>query len=182
MTESTLDSAAPDEVPTFEPGAVASRDAEVRALHASARWVSLALTVVAVVAFLGGAALLEQSGDGMRLGAIALLGLAGSGVGALTSLLARYSAGFELENGERVPPAAEGALYHRRIAFCFIVRPVLGVLVAPLIVGGVTLFMSRHEDFKNSADAMMLVSFVGGLYAKSVLEAAKSAFKVVFRA
>lgn len=182
MTGSTLASAAADREPASEAGADASRDAEVRALHSSARRVSLALAVVAVPAFLEGAALLEGPGDGMRLAAIALLGLAGSSVGALTSLLARYSAGFELADGERVPPAAEGALYHRRIAFCFVMRPVLGVLVAPLIVGGVTLFMSRHEDFENSVNAMMLVSFVGGLYAKSVLEAAKSAFKVVFRA
>ena len=49
--------------------------------------------------------------------------------------------------------------------------------------GGVPPFdRVKVEDFENSVNAMMLVSFVGGLYAKSVLEAAKSAFKVVFRA
>ena len=176
-----MELAAPDSEAAANASAVARRDAEVRALHASARLVSIGLTVV-VLSFMGGVALLEDASDFVKMGGVAFLGLSGSGVGALTSLLARYAAGFELENGERVPPAAAGEVYHTRIAFCFVMRPVLGVLVAPLIVGGVSLFLSRHEDFTNSLDAMMIVSFVGGLYAKSVLEAAKSAFKVVFRA
>ena len=113
---------------------------------------------------------------------VALLGMAGSGVGALTSLLGRYAAGFKLESGDLVPPDAEGETYDRRISFCFLVRPALGLLVAPLIVAAVALFFKSHEDFKGSADAVMVVAFIGGLYAKSALEAAKNAFKVVFRA
>ena len=135
-----------------------------------------------VGSFVLGIAILEQPDNLLKMGGVALIGFAGSGVGALTSLLMRYATGFELASGERAPPSAEGEVFHRRIAFCFVMRPVLGALVAPLIVGGVTLFLSRHEAFRNSVDAMMLVSFAGGLYAKSILEAAKNAFKVVFRA
>jgi len=126
--------------------------------------------------------ILQAPGQLTRMTGVALVGFAGSGVGAFTSLLARYANGLELADGAHVPSAAEGELYHRRLAFCFLMRPVLGALVAPLIVGGVTLFVTRHEDFTNSFNAMMIASFVGGLYAKSALETAKNAFKVVFRA
>lgn len=155
---------------------------EVRALHASARTLAVALAAATVAAFVAGLGILQQPEHLLKMTGVALIGFAGSGVGALTSLLARYATGLELANGERSPPAAEGEVYHRRIAFCFAMRPVLGALVAPLIVGGVTLFLSRHEAFVNSVDAMMLVAFAGGLYAKSILETAKNVFKVVFRA
>lgn len=163
-------------------GSAPHDDAEIRTLHASARLTAVALTVAIVAAFVAGLAILERPDHLLKMTGVALVGFAGSGVGALTSLLARYAAGFELANGDRSPPAADGEVYHRRIAFCFVMRPVLGALVAPLIVGGVTLFTSRHEGFVNSVDAMMLVAFAGGLYAKSILETAKNVFKVVFRA
>ncbi|MFO1311092.1 MAG: hypothetical protein U1F41_03405 [Burkholderiales bacterium] len=155
---------------------------EIRALHASARAVAIVLTLAVVATFMAGIGILQAPGQLTRMGGVALIGFAGAGVGALVSLLARYATGLELANGERSPPGVEGELYHRRIAFCFVMRPFLGALVAPLVVGGVSLFVSRHESFTNSVDAMMLASFIGGLYAKSILEAAKNAFKVVFRA
>lgn len=162
---------------------VAAHDSpEVRALHVSARLVAVVLTVAVVATFIAGLGILQVPSQLTKMGGVALIGFAGAGVGALTSLLARYAAGFELASGERSPPGAEGEVYHRRIAFCFLMRPFLGALVAPLIVGGVSLFVSRHESFTNSVDAMMLASFIGGLYAKSILETAKNAFKVVFRA
>lgn len=171
----------------LEPGAAGTdapvgRDAELRALHASARVVAVVLAAAIVATFVAGYAILQQPEQMLKMTGVALIGFAGAGVGALTSLLARYATGVELASGERSPPAADGELYHRRIAFCFVMRPVLGALVAPLIVGGVTLFTSRHEGFANSVDAMMLVAFAGGLYAKSILETAKNVFKVVFRA
>ena len=159
-----------------------ARGAEAAALHASARRTALALTVAVVAAFVAGIGILQAPEQLTKMTGVALVGFAGSGVGAFTSLLARYASGLELADGTRVPAAAEGELYHRRLAFCFLMRPVLGALVAPLIVGGVTLFVTRHEDFTNSFNAMMIASFVGGLYAKSALETAKNAFKVVFRA
>lgn len=155
---------------------------EVRALHASARLVAIGLTLAVVAAFMAGLGILQVPNQLTRMGGVALIGFAGAGVGALVSLLARYATGLELASGERSPPGVEGEVYHHRIAFCFVMRPFLGALVAPLVVGGASLFVSRHESFTNSVDAMMLASFIGGLYAKSILEAAKNAFKVVFRA
>jgi len=159
-----------------------ARGPEAAALHGSARRVALALAALSVVAFTSGIGILQAPDQLLKMTGVALVGFAGSGVGAFTSLLARYANGLELADGTHVPASAEGELYHRRLAFCFLMRPVLGALVAPLIVGGVTLFMTRHEDFTNSFNAMMIASFAGGLYAKSALETAKNAFKVVFRA
>lgn len=163
-------------------GAATHDSPEVRALHVSARLVAVVLTVAVVAAFVAGLGILQVPSQLTKMGGVALVGFAGAGVGALTSLLARYATGFELASGERSPPNAEGEVYQKRIAFCFVMRPFLGALVAPLIVGGVSLFVTRHESFTNSVDAMMLASFIGGLYAKSILETAKNAFKVVFRA
>ena len=179
MAEAVVDESPAQEV--AEP-ADPARGPEATALHASARRVALALGVASVAAFTAGIGILQAPDHLLKMTGVALVGFAGSGVGAFTSLLARYANGLELADGTHVPAAAEGELYHRRMAFCFVMRPVLGALVAPLIVGGVTLFVTRHEDFTNSFNAMMIASFVGGLYAKSALETAKNAFKVVFRA
>lgn len=151
-------------------------------LHQTARLLAAVLTFICVTSFLAGRSLIGTTVDMQHIVGIALIGMSGSGVGALTSLLARYAAGFELEDGTRIPANAEGEVYNRRIGFCMLMRPVLGLLVAPLLVLGIALFFKTHEDFKGNADAVTLVAFIGGLYAKSVLEAAKNAFKVVFRA
>ena len=151
-------------------------------LHRTARLLAFTLTVVCVGSFLLGRPLIAETLSINQMLGVALVGMSGSGVGALTSLLARYAAGFELDDGTRVPLTAEGDLYNRRIGFCMLMRPVLGLLVAPLLVAGIALFFKSHEDFKGSADAVTVVAFLGGLYAKSLLEAAKNAFKVVFRA
>ena len=160
----------------------ASRNAEIEHLHRTARTIAIVVALVSIGSFLAGRDLVEGTVGMQHLMGVALLGMSGSGVGALTSLLGRYAAGFKLESGVLVPPDAEGETYDRRIAFCFLARPALGLLVAPLIVGAIALFFKSHEDFKGSADAVMVVAFIGGLYAKSALEAAKNAFKVVFRA
>ena len=158
------------------------RQPEIERLHRTARTIAILLGAISIAAFLVGRSLIDGTVGMEHLMGVALLGMAGSGVGALTSLLGRYAAGFELEDGVRVPPNAEGEVYDRRISFCFLVRPALGLLVAPLIVGAIAMFFKSHEDFSGSADAVMVVAFIGGLYAKSALEAAKNAFKVVFRA
>jgi len=168
--------------PTDAPAADASPDALVQDLHRTARLLAAFLTAVCIAGFLWGRSFVAETVSTYHMLGVALIGMSGSGVGALTSLLARYAAGFELEDGTRVPAQAEGEVYGRRIGFCMLMRPVLGLLVAPLLVAGVALFFKSHEDFKGSADAVTIVAFIGGLYAKSVLEVAKNAFKVVFRA
>lgn len=159
-----------------------SPDPVEQSMHKTARLLALALTIICVGSFLLGRPLVADTLTVYQMMGVALVGMSGSGVGALTSLLARYAAGLELDDGTRVPTTAEGELYNRRIGFCMLMRPVLGLLVAPLLVAGIALFFKAHEDFKGSADAVTVVAFLGGLYAKSLLEAAKNAFKVVFRA
>jgi hypothetical protein len=173
----------PDEpAPADAPAVDASPDVLVEDLHRTARLLAAFLTVVCVAGFLGGRSFVAETVSTYHMLGVALIGMSGSGVGALTSLLARYATGFALEDGTRVPAQADGEVYDRRIGFCLLMRPVLGLLVAPLLVAGVALFFKSHEDFKGSADAVTIVAFIGGLYAKSVLEVAKNAFKVVFRA
>jgi hypothetical protein len=169
--------AVPDAIVASTPSAPTEQ-----AMHTTARLLALALTVICVGSFLLGRPLVAETLSVNQVMGIALVGMSGSGVGALTSLLARYAAGLELDDGSRIPATAEGELYNRRIGFCMLMRPVLGLLVAPLLVAGIALFFKAHEDFKGSADAVTVVAFLGGLYAKSLLEAAKNAFKVVFRA
>lgn len=164
------------------PPAAPNHDAAVERLHRTARTLAVALALVCLLTFTLGRGIVERTADLHVLLGVALIGMAGSGLGALTSLLSRYANGFELEDGTRYPAATEGEVYYRRIAFCMLMRPVLGALVAPLIVVGVVLFTKQHEDYKGSADAITVIAFIGGLYAKSAIDAAKTAFKVVFRA
>lgn len=159
-----------------------ARRPSVEPLHRCARGLALLLTVVCIASFVGGRSIIEQAPGLMQVVGIALIGMAGSGLGALTSLLSRYAAGFQLDDGTRIPADAEGELYGRRIAFCMLMRPVLGLLIAPLLVAGIAMFLKEHQEFKSNHDAVTVVAFIGGLYAKSAIEAAKNAFKVVFRA
>ena len=177
----TTEAAATPPVPP-EPVYTPGQRSEIRALHRSARGLAVLLAVVCVATFVTGRMVIEGTTGIDHFLGVALTGMAGSGLGALSSLLVRYVAGLTLEDGLRCPPAAEGELYDRRIAFAMLMRPVLGVLIAPLVVAGVALFFKQHEDFKGSIDAVTVVAFVGGLYAKSVIEAAKNLFKAVFRA
>lgn len=171
------DSAVPQSPPAVSPAAP-----DLAPLHRSARVLAVVLTMVCIAAFLAGRAIVEDQRGLMHVIGVGLIGMSGSGLGALTSLLARYAAGFELDDGTRIPADAEGELYGPRIAFCMLMRPVLGVLVAPLLVAGIALFFKQHEEFQGNAEAVSVVAFIGGLYAKSAVEAAKNAFKVVFRA
>jgi hypothetical protein len=159
-----------------------THDATIERMHRTARRLAFALAAISVLAFMAGRGIVERHAELHLLLGVALIGMAGSGVGALTSLLARYANGFEFDDGTRFPAAAEGEVYYRRIAFCMLMRPVLGALVAPLVVVGVALFTKQHEEYKGSADVITVIAFIGGLYAKSAVDAAKTAFKVVFRA
>ena len=103
-----------------------SRNAEIEHLHWTARTIAIVVALVSIGSFLAGRDLVEGTVGMQHLMGVALLGMSGSGVGALTSLLGRYAAGFKLESGVLVPPDAEGETYDRRIAFCFLARPALG--------------------------------------------------------
>ena len=99
-TESPANDAAA--VATVEVAAPAL-DATLRPMHNSAQVLSVLLTAICLVCFSAGRAILEHTYDAHFLLGVALVGMSGSGLGALTSLLTRYAAGFELEDGTRVP-------------------------------------------------------------------------------
>lgn len=182
MTDAATASAPEAVESAADPQIAERRAAEVAALQAQARRIAWMLTVMIVVAFFAGMSIILDKQPLVQIAGIGLVGFAGSGVGALSSLLMRYSTGVELASGERVPANAEGEVYLHNMAFPLAMRPVLGALIAPLTCGAVMLLFSKHEEFKGSLEALMVVAFVGGLYAKSAIEASKNAFKVVFRA
>lgn len=184
MADETTGAAAPDVVAAAvpDPEAAAKREAEAEVLRSQARRIAIGLTIAILIAFAVGLVIVLSEDPLVRIAGIGLIGFAGSGVGALSSLLVRYSTGVALGDGTRVPSGVEGEIYEHKMAFPLAMRPVLGLLIAPLIVGALLLFQSKHEDFKGSRESLMIASFVGGLYAKSLIEAAKNAFKVVFRA
>jgi hypothetical protein len=133
------------------------------------------LVTFSVVALFAGYALLGR-GDRLTMAvAIALMGISGSGVAALTSCLNRYANGFELENGKRVPDQAVGETFNRRMALWFIFRPFLGLIVAPVFVWGI------ETRYISSSDKLGFWGFVGGLLAKSVIDLIKGLFKSIFK-
>ena len=140
------------------------------------------LTVVALSSFFAGAYLL----DVRELPAIVaelLIGIAGSSIAALTSCLDRYAVGFERENGKSFPEdakAGEGK-FNRRFSRWLFVRPLLGAVVAPVFVWGLSHFTKNPEAFVSTGESLGFTAFVAGLLAKSVLDLVKNLFKNVFK-
>jgi hypothetical protein len=115
--------------------------------------------------------------------AISLIGIAGSGVAALTSCLDRYANGFELENGEKIPKEAKDKqTFNLRMSRWFIFRPFLGLLVAPVFLWGLTLLVKEPTAFTSSIERLGFTSFLAGLLAKSVIDLIKNLFKNIFKA
>jgi hypothetical protein len=157
---------------------------EAKDLERLALNVQLYLIAFSVIAFFAGYALFLQGSGSMTVVATALMGISGSGVAALTSCLDRYANGFELESGEKVPPADGKAkeTFNKRLARWFIFRPFLGLLVAPVFIWGIEYFAGDSARYTNSVARLAFWSFVGGLLAKSVVDLIKRLFKNIFKA
>jgi hypothetical protein len=114
--------------------------------------------------------------------AAALFGLSGSAVAALTSCLDRYAVGFEREDGSSFPAEAKGnPKFSRRMARWFLVRPILGLIVAPVFLQGIALMITEPAPAWRSPAQLSFIAFMAGLLAKSVLDLIKGLFKNVFR-
>jgi hypothetical protein len=135
------------------------------------------LIVVSLVSFFTGAYLLPH------LVGIGIIGISGSAIAALTSTLDRYAMGFERETGEWFPERAKEGVgkFNRRFARWLFVRPLLGAVVAPVFVWGLSHFASDPERYLEGVETLGFTSFMGGLLAKSVLDLIKNLFKNVFR-
>jgi hypothetical protein len=178
-----------DDSMAHEPGAapVPIPDIEVQSLRKLALRVCLYLSSVLIASFFLGIFLLSVlHGAVAQLLGVALVGAAGSAVGALTSCLDRYANGFELElTGQKVPPAKENEkkeTFNRRMARWFFFRPLLGLVMAPVLIWGLTFFTGQAEKFTESPIKLGFTAFMGGLLAKSVIDLIKNLFKNVFKA
>ena len=76
---------------------------QVNKLSKLSLYVAVYLGLISVGTFFLGYYLLNTQERFKLAIAIALIGMAGSGVAALTSCLDRYANGFELENGDKIP-------------------------------------------------------------------------------
>lgn len=158
-------------------------DDELRALDRLANVTIASLVVVGLISFFVGALILAGP-ELIRILPIALIGMSGSAVAALTSSLDRYAVGFERENGKPFPESAkEGAgKFNRRFARWLWVRPLLGAVVAPVFIWGLSHFAKNPEEFLGDGEVIGFTAFLGGLLAKSILDLIKNLFKNVFRA
>lgn len=158
-------------------------DDETKALDRLAHLTIAYLVAVGLVSFFVGALALTGS-EVIRIMPIALIGLSGSAVAALTSSLDRYAVGFERENGKPFPEGAKEGTgrFNRRFARWLWIRPLLGAVVAPVFIWGLSHFAKKPEEFLGNAEAIGFTAFLGGLLAKSILDLIKNLFKNVFRA
>ena len=158
-------------------------DDELRNLDRLAHVCAVYLVVMALLSFFLGAYVLTLA-DIPRICPVALIGLSGSAIAALTSCLDRYAVGFEREDGKPYPDAAkqgEGK-FNRRFARWLFVRPFLGAVVAPVFVWGLSHFAKSPDEFLGTSETLGFTAFMGGLLAKSVVDLIKGLFKNVFRA
>jgi hypothetical protein len=160
---------------------------EAKSLRRLATQVSVYLSILSLAAFFAGSVLIETQRSDLLTLAIALLGLAGSGVAALTSCLNRRALGVELESGRKLPPEPEEKQESTKERFnlalrdWFIFRPFLGLIVAPIFVWGIELLVKNAAAFTGSPRRLAFTAFMGGLLAKSVIELIKGLFKSVFK-
>jgi hypothetical protein len=155
-------------------------DVEIQRLDRESRNVTLYLIGAATLSFFLGYFFAVRCPIAGVFG-IALMGFSGSGVAALTSCLQRYANGFEREDGTKVPKEAKGETFNHRMARWFLVRPFLGLFVAPLFLWGIEYFVKDPGPLLDSPQHSAFMAFLAGLLAKSVLDLIKNLFKNVFR-
>ena len=164
------------------PSFVETHKDELAKLDRLAHETMVYLVVIGLASFFAGAYVLKAT-ELDRLIAVALLGLSGSAIAALTSCLDRYATAFELEDGKPFPEnAKEGeGKFNRRFARWLFARPFLGAVIAPIFVWGLSHFTKNPEEFLASSEALGFTAFTGGLLAKSVVDLIKNLFKNVFK-
>jgi hypothetical protein len=123
-------------------------ESERKYLDLLALRVLIYLVTLSIMTLFAGHALLARGGRFTTAVAVALTGISGSGVAALTSCLDRYANGFELENGKKIPDQAAGKeTFNRRMARWFVFRPFLGSMVAPVFIWGMAYFVSDSARY-----------------------------------
>jgi hypothetical protein len=158
---------------------------EIEKLDWLARFVFIYLSLLAVAGLFGGYRLLTLHGpESMTyLLAVALIGLSGSSIAALSSSLERYATGYEISSGKKMPEALNEEknqgkeTFNARMTGWFFVRPFLGFVIAPVFLWGLVFLVKDSNSWREHAG---FTAFVGGLLAKSVVDLIKNLFKNVF--
>lgn len=119
----------------------------------------------------------------MLAGLCLAAGMAGSALSALNSVADRFSNGFELENGVKLPKdAAKQDMFGQRMIPWFLVRPFLGASMGLAVylslsaglIGGVESIVTE-----NAFEAGLRLTFfalLAGLFAKKFLDSLRKAF------
>jgi hypothetical protein len=159
------------------------KDAELKALDRLANLTIGYLVIISLGSFFAGVCVVADS-QLVQSVRMALFGLSGSAIAALTSCLDRYAIGFERENGKPYPKGAKHGeeKFNRRFSRWLFVRPFLGAIVAPIFVWGLSHFAKEPKEFLGSTELIGFTAFMGGLLAKSVVDLIRNLFKNVFRA
>jgi len=160
-------------------------DDELKQLDTLALRTITYLVVCALGSFAAGVYILNGS-QPVTIFALALLGFSGSAVAALTSCLDRYANGFERDGGVKYPSVGEKdketgkERFSRRFSWWLIVRPFLGLLIAPIFIWGISYFAEKPDKFRSSVERSGFTAFMAGLLAKSVIDLIKGLFKNIF--
>jgi hypothetical protein len=159
---------------------------EITELDKAAKVVLIWLVIMAVAAFVGGCYLLfvpDALGNAQLkcVSSVALIGVSGSAVAALISALERYANGYELNDGSHYPIDAkrDKGFFNARFAWSLRLRPILGFLVAPIFVWGLSHFTKVYFDLSDPK-TLGFIAFIGGFLAKSILDLVKNLFKRIF--
>jgi hypothetical protein len=163
---------------------------EISDLDRLAKKVFYYLSVLAIAGLFGGYWIVQRGNFEymIYLLGVALIGLSGSSIAALSSSLDRYATGYELESGTKVPkplndsknPKNDGKeTFNARMSEWFFFRPIVGFLIAPVFLWGITFLVKNPDAWR---EHVAFTAFLGGLLAKSVIDLIKNLFKNVFRA
>ncbi len=153
-------------------------------------WCVVAGTAAVALGALAGIVLLLPDGSstasGLRLAGLSLLaGVAGSTVSALQSSSQRIANGWELADGTKLPARSPKDKFAARLIPLFAMRPVMGAMMGLLVyVGLVGGFLIATTDGSQSfsAQGIVFLSGLGGLFAKTFVERLKVVFKTLLGA
>ncbi len=119
----------------------------------------------------------------LLMGLCLVSGLCGSTIAVLISLVDRFSNGWELEDGKKVPENDKRPdRFGQRMIPWFVIRPFLGAVMGLAVYLG---FSSRLlffypaggvADLESTALRLTFFALLAGLFAKSFLESLKRAF------
>lgn len=166
---------------------IAAAKPEIGELDRLASYVFVYLAVLAIAGLFGGYRLLllgNPESITYLLG-VALIGLSGSSISALSSSLDRYARGYELKSGTKVPkilndPKNDGKeTFNVRMTKWFFFRPFVGLMIAPVFLWGIAFLVKNPDSWR---EHVAFTAFLGGLLAKSVIDLIKNLFKNVFHA